>query len=42
MEAAAIKQEEEERERLFEELARRTLGRVAVKSGGKLTLPKAV
>jgi hypothetical protein len=40
MEAAAVKQEEEERERLFEELARRTLGRVAVKSGGQINLAK--
>jgi hypothetical protein len=40
MEAAAIRQEEEERERRFEELARRTLGRVAVKSGGQINLAK--
>jgi hypothetical protein len=40
IEAAAVKQEEEERERLFEELARRTLGRVAVKSGGQINLAK--
>jgi hypothetical protein len=40
MEAAAVKQEEEERERRFEELARRTLGRVAVKSGGQINLAK--
>jgi hypothetical protein len=40
MEAAAIRQKEEERERLFEELARRTLGRVAVKSGGQINLAK--
>ncbi len=38
MEAAAIRQEEEERERRFEELARRTLGRVNVKSGGQINL----
>jgi hypothetical protein len=40
IEAAAVKQKEEERERLFEELARRTLGRVAVKSGGQINLAK--
>jgi hypothetical protein len=40
MEAAAIRQEEEERERRFEELARRTLGQVAVKSGGQINLAK--
>jgi hypothetical protein len=40
IEAAAVKQEEEERERRFEELARRTLGRVAVKSGGQINLAK--
>jgi hypothetical protein len=40
MEAAAIRQEEEERERRFEELARRTLGRVVVKSGGQINLAK--
>ena len=40
IEAAAVKREEEERERRFEELARRTLGRVAVKSGGQINLAK--
>jgi hypothetical protein len=40
IEAAAVKQKEEERERLFEELARRTLGRVNVKSGGQINLAK--
>jgi hypothetical protein len=41
IEAAAVKQEDEERERLFEELARRTLGRVrTVKSGGQINLAK--
>jgi hypothetical protein len=40
IEAATVKQKEEERERLFEELARRTLGRVNVKSGGQINLAK--
>jgi hypothetical protein len=40
IEAAAVKRKEEERERLFEELARRTLGRVNVKSGGQINLAK--
>jgi hypothetical protein len=40
IEAAAVKQKEEERERLFEELARRTLGRVAAKAGGTINLAK--
>jgi hypothetical protein len=40
IEAATVKREEEERERLFEELARRTLGRVNVKSGGQINLAK--
>jgi hypothetical protein len=34
IQAAATRREEEERERRFEELARRTLGRVNVKAGG--------
>jgi hypothetical protein len=40
IEAATVKRKEEERERLFEELARRTLGRVNVKSGGQINLAK--
>jgi hypothetical protein len=40
IEAAAVKQEDEKRRREFEELARRTLGRVNVKSGGQINLAK--
>jgi hypothetical protein len=40
IQAAATRREEEERERRFEELARRTLGRVNVKAGGSINLAK--
>jgi hypothetical protein len=38
LDAAAVKQREEERRRRFEEAARRTLGRVNVRSGGLMQL----